>query len=116
MTCQNVVCIRLVRLCVFVIRVSRTPSNSSKDNNHLSQFILNFSVDREIVLIGDFNLPSINRGNSHPFLGHFEPTIQALVDALVSSGLSQWVTESTVFRSRNILDLGSSRQLIGLVT
>ena len=29
---------------------------------------------------------------------------QAFVDAFVSSGLSQWVTESTFFRSGNILD------------
>ena len=33
--------------------VYRPPLNSSED---VSQFIFNFSVDREIILIGDFNL------------------------------------------------------------
>ena len=55
--CQNVVCIMLARVGVSVIMVYRPPSNSSEDNNHLSQFILNFSVDRDVILIGDFNLP-----------------------------------------------------------
>ena len=56
--CQNV-CIMLVRLGVFVI-YNRPLANSSEDNNHLSQFILNVSVEWEVILIGDFNLPSIN--------------------------------------------------------
>ena len=58
--CPNVVCIRLVRLSIFVIMVYRPPSNSSEDNYHLSQFILKFFVDREVIINGDFNLPSNN--------------------------------------------------------
>ena len=54
--CENVVCIRIVRLGVSVIMVYRPPS----DDNHISQFILSFSVDREVILIVDINLPSIN--------------------------------------------------------
>ena len=44
--CQNVVCVRLVKLGDFVIMVYRPSLNSSDDNNHLSQVILNISVDR----------------------------------------------------------------------
>ena len=95
--CQNIDCIKLVRLGIIVIMVYRPTSNSSENNNHLSQFILNFSVDREIILIRDFILPSINWDNVHHFQGHFEPTIQAFVDDFVSSGLSQWFTKSTFF-------------------
>ena len=95
--CQNVVCIRLG---VFAIMVYRPPSNSSEDNNHLTQFTLNFSVDRKVTLIGYFHLPSINWSNTHPFQGDFE----AFVDTSVSSGLSQWVTGSTFIRFGNILD------------
>ena len=87
--CQNIVCIRSVKLGVIVIMVNRSPSNSSEVNNHPSQFILNFSIDMEVVLIGDFNLPSINWGNVDTFQDHFEPTTQASVDAFASSGLSQ---------------------------
>ena len=57
--CENVVCIRIVRLGVLVIMVYRPPSYWSKDDNHISQFISSFSVDREVILIVDFNLPSI---------------------------------------------------------
>ena len=53
--------------------VYRPTSNSSEDNNHPSQFILNFSADREMILIGDINLPSINWSNVHPFQRNIEP-------------------------------------------
>ena len=76
--CRNVVCIRLVKLGVFVLILYRSPSNSSEYNNHLSQFTFNFSVDREVILIGDFNLPSINWGNVHPFHGDFELVMDRL--------------------------------------
>ena len=57
-------------------------------------------------MIGDFNLLSTNWGKVHPSQGDFKPTSQAFVDTLVSSGVSQWVIESTFLRSGNILDLG----------
>ena len=77
---QNVICNRLVRLGIFVIMVYRPPSNSSEYNEYLSQFILNFSFDREVILIGDFNLPSIIGVIFHPFQSHFKPTTQTFVD------------------------------------
>ena len=85
--------------------VYRHSSNSSEDNNHLSQFILHFSVDREVIFIGEINLLSINWDNVHLFQDHFESTTQVVIDAFVSSGLSQWVTESMYIRSGNILHL-----------
>ena len=92
--CQNVICISLG---VFVIMVYHPPSISSEVNKHLSQFILNFSVDREVILIGYFNWSSINWGNANPYQGYFEPTTRMLIDAFISSGLSQWVAESMFF-------------------
>ena len=58
------VCIMLVEIGVFVVMVYRPPSNSSEDNNYPSQSILNFSVDREVILIGDFNLTYLIGGNA----------------------------------------------------
>ena len=84
------------------MRVYGPPSNSNENNNHLSQSILNFSVDfLLVILIGDFNLPLNDWGNVHPFQDDFKPTTQAFVDA----GMNQWVTKSTFLRSGNILDL-----------
>ena len=78
--------------------VYRPPSNASEDRKILNPCIsIFFSVDREVILITDFNFPSITWGNAHPFQGDFEPTTQAFVDAFVSFGLSQWLTESTFF-------------------
>ena len=93
----------------------RPPLNLSENNNNLSQFILYFAVHREVILIGHCNLPSIDWGNVHPFQGETEPTTQALVDAFVSSGLSQWVTKFSFFRPGNTLDLvfTSAINLIG---
>ena len=56
-------------------------------------------------MIGDFNFYSITFDNAHPFQGEFEPTTQVFPDGFISSGLSQWVSESTFYRSGNILDL-----------
>ena len=39
---------------------------------NLSQLILNFSVDKEVIIIRDFNFPSINWDNSHSFQGDYE--------------------------------------------
>ena len=86
--CQNVVCISLVTLGVFVVMMYRPSSKLNKDNNHLSQFIFNFPIDWEVILIGDFNLSSINWGNAHPFQGDFKNNTQAFVEAFVSSSSS----------------------------
>ena len=99
-----------VRLGVFVIMVYRPPSYSSEENNHLSQLFSNFSVEWELILIGGFNLPSINWDNVHLLqdkkdVENVEPTTQAFIDTFVLSGLSQWVTKSTFLRSGKILDL-----------
>ena len=72
----------------------RSLSNSSEDINHLSQFLLNFSVDRKVILIEDFNLPLINWGNAHPCQDDFESSTQAFVDVFVSSGSSQGLLNS----------------------
>ena len=74
---------------VYVIVVYQPPSYLSKNIKHLSQFMLHFSAYREVILIGYFNLPSINWGNVHAFQGDVEPTTQVFIDTYVSSGMSQ---------------------------
>ena len=46
------------KLCVYVYVVYR-PSNSPDENQALIDFIFNSCADKEVIILGDFNLPSI---------------------------------------------------------
>lgn len=100
----NVLCFRLAAYNVHIAVVYRPPSNSSSSNDELSSFISEFCIDKEIVVVGDFNLPSIDWS---PSITVPYPSTQdkAFLDAFDLLGLTQWVTEPTYPRSGNILDI-----------
>ena len=77
--------------------------------------ISGFCADREVILTGDYNLPSIDWGCDPPRASSV--TDRSFLDMFVSLGLSQWVYEATYPRSGNILDLvlTSESDRIGLV-
>jgi len=85
--------------------VYRPPSYSWNENWQLAQYILHFCIDKEVVIIGDFNLPKIDWLQSNPLAGSFDPLTQLFVDVFATVGLSQWTDSPTFVRSGNILDL-----------
>ena len=67
------------------------------------RLITEFCSDREVILVGDFNLPSIDWNSDPPCAA--DRLDRSFLDAFTSLGLSQWVHEATYPRSGNILDL-----------
>ena len=100
----NLLTFRLVSYDVFVIVVYRPPSNSDIDNQLVCSFLGDFCADKEVILVGDFNLPSLDWCDLNP-LSSCPAMEQNFVDLFNSIGLTQWVKQPTYPRSGNILDL-----------
>ena len=98
----NVLSLRITLLNIYVLIVYRAPSNSMESNQVLNEYILNFCSGKEVILLGDFNLPAVDWSSLSL---HCPPLEQMFLNTFLSLGLHQWVTEATYPRSGNILDL-----------
>ena len=87
-----------------MLNVYRPPSISSADNTNLLNFIEQFCSEREVVLLGDFNLPSINWASDTPDVGA-STTDLAYFDTFAATGLSQVIEDATNYPSGTIIDL-----------
>ena len=56
----NVAVVHLIDFPVFVVSVYRPPSSSSAENATLQDFLKTFSIGRELIVLGEFNLPAID--------------------------------------------------------
>ena len=97
------VCFRLAIFDVYCVVVYRPPSNSPEMNACLLELISDLSIGKEVIIAGNFNLPSVDWSTNPPKAS--SPTDRDFLDACNALGLSQWVQESTYPRSGNILDL-----------
>ena len=111
----NILSIHLTTFDVHCLLVYRPPSNLPPVNDSVLDLITEFCSDREVILVGDFNLPSIIWDTEPPSATN--PIDRAFLEAFTSLGLTQWVNEATYPRSGNILDLvlTSETDRIGLV-
>ena len=99
----NTLAIFLPEFNLYVIVVYRPPSNSSIENIALLSYLQSFCYGKNVVLMGDFNLPSISWCDDVPIAS--SSLSQLFLEMFVSLGLSQWVTFPTFLPSGNILDL-----------
>ena len=67
-------------------------------------FLADFCSDKEVLILGDFNLPSLS-WDSDDVLMHATRSDRLFFEVFMSLGLDQWVAECTFPRSGNILDL-----------
>ena len=104
MSQTNCLSFRLTKLNMYVFVVYRPPSNSIDQNQVLIDFLLNSCADKEVVILGDFNLPSISWLNQKP-CGTPSVTDRKFLDMFDTLGLTQWISECTFPRSGNVLDL-----------
>ena len=102
---DNVLVIYLCDYDLYVVNVYRPPSNSLQDNEILIDFLLCFCSGKEIILQGDFNLPSLNWKLEDVLSEYVTPLDNTFFEAFISAGLEQIVKESTFFPSGTILDL-----------
>ena len=104
---SNIIIIHLTKYDIYLVNVYRPPSSSPHQNQQLIVFLTDFCTDREVLVMGDFNLPSIQwleespAESAHPV----SPTDTQFLDCFTGLGLTQVVRESTIFPSGNILDL-----------
>ena len=99
----NIISFHLTAFDVHCLLVYRPPSNSSDVNNAVLRYITEFCTDKEVILIGDFNLPSIDWLVDPPTASNV--TDSSFLECFSSLGLTQWVHDCTYPRSGNILDL-----------
>ena len=101
----NAVAVKCIDLDLLIVTVYRPPSYSVEENEALLTFLDDLYGGMEVVVMGDFNLPSL----SWPLEAADNDSIRAVDrifrDCFVGLGWTQWVEFGTFHRSDNILDL-----------
>ena len=101
----NVVVVHLPIYDLYIVSLYRPPSYSVESNNTLMEFLADFSLGKDLVLLGDFNLPSLRWDRTCVCEGYVPPMQMEFYNCFLTLGLSQWVEESTFDLSDSILDL-----------
>ena len=101
----NVILFYISALDIHVCTVYRPPSNSNDQDSLLISFLLDQCVDKELILMGDFNLPSISWSSQEQYPRNVSSSDSKFLDSFDMLGLTQWIHEATFPRSGNILDL-----------
>ena len=103
--CVNVCCVHLFEMDLFVAVVYRPPSSNHDENVALLSFLNSFCDSREVLIVGDFNLPYVPWDDDLMLAANLPPLQRGFVDCFSSLGLTQWVLSPTFVFSDNILDL-----------
>ena len=101
----NLACIYLSDVDTFVLSVYRPPSYTDLQNARLISFLFDFCIGKEIVVLGDFNLPFLDWSLENVLQQYVSPRDLSFYDCFCSVGLCQWVREGTFMPSGNVLDL-----------
>lgn len=103
----NILSFHLTSYNVYILVIYRPPSSSHLCNKELADFITNFCDGKEVIVVGDFNLPNIDwcdgAGDGTP--STCPPLEKSFLDVFDLLGLTQWIREPTYPRSGNTLDL-----------
>ena len=102
---NNVVAILLNDYDTYVLTVYRPPSYSAPENTALLSYLRDFCEGKNIILQGDFNLPSIKWDSADIFSSYISPLDREFCGIFFELGLTQMVEQSTFFPSGNVLDL-----------
>ena len=89
---------------MYISVIYRPPSSSLDQYENLISFISDFCVGREVIILGDFNLPSLNWRVENVIGGYVPPQEMFFFDNYNLLGLNQWVKEGTFVDFNNILD------------
>ena len=85
----NVIVIYLCDFELYIVTIYRPPSYGACDNNILLEFLGSFCSDKEVVIQGDFNLPSIPWHIDNLMPNNITPLAMSFCDMFSSLGLSQ---------------------------
>ena len=101
----NVAGVHLLNYDLYVICVYRPPSYDTEQNLILLEFLGEFVTGKEVIILGDFNLPSLDWTLDDVLDRYVTPTDEMFYSGFMEAGLVQWVREGTFFPSGNVLDL-----------
>ena len=101
----NIAVVHLLDFDLFIVSVYRPPSFLPAENSALIDFITNFVAGKEVIITGDFNLPSLKWSQGPANAAYISPNDRQFYDCFIDNGLTQWVKFGTFFPSGNILDL-----------
>ena len=104
-TVSNVVTVKLLDFDIYIITLYRAPSYSHEENTQLISFLSNFCGTREVVLQGDFNLPSLRWEREDPMSVYTTPLDRWFFDCFSSLGLMQMIHRPTFFPAGSVIDL-----------
>ena len=90
----NVVAVLLLDLDVYILALYGPPSSLVQDENMVS-FISDYWVGREVIILGDFNLPSYDWRVENVVDGYVPPREMLFFISFSLLGLSQRVKEGT---------------------
>ena len=80
----NVVVVHLLDLGVHVVSIYRPPSYSNDENVQLLQFLKFYDRGRELIVMGDFNLPYLSWPADSTSGYISDPSIESFMNALLS--------------------------------
>ena len=100
----NLVILKLMEFAMTVIVAYRPPSYNDIENNKLCDALWAVSAESEVLILGDFNLPSLKWDSNLPRV--YVPRLdQTYLDLFTALGLTQCICSPTYIQSNNILDL-----------
>ena len=97
----NIADVLLPNLDVWVLVAYRPPSYTVEQDDRLIRFLNEFIVGKEVIIVGDYNLPSQDCGSDNVLRDHVPPC--EIVFCLLA--LSQWIEDGTFVDSDNVLNL-----------
>ena len=101
----NLAVVFLPAPALYIVSIYRPPSYDEVQNLQLREFLLEFCLDKEVIVLGDFNLPSLKWSSSNPIGGYVSPVDASFFDIFSLLGLHQLVDEPTFALSSNVIDL-----------
>ena len=104
-SCPNVHIIYIDTLKCYFVVAYRPPSYSCEENRALLSFLLSFCPNKEVVVLGDFNLPKVDWVRSMSRFDIYDPLHNNFLSCFNELGLYQWVDFPTFIPSGNTLDL-----------
>ena len=77
--------------------IYRPPSYSDQENEILIEIILNFFEKHEVLVLGDFNVPSLSSlwVEDNVMIGGVGCVDLLFLNSFIRAGLTQWMSEST---------------------
>ena len=92
LTVANVVAVFVVPWELYAVVLYRPPSYTEEENESLRNFVGEFCSCRNVVVVGDFNLPTLNWMTPlSPVEEYVSPLDRTFYDVFCSSGLIQVV-------------------------